>query len=163
MAINRETSLFFDASALVAASHSPTGGSALVLAACQVGGFQACTTSAVLIKSQRTLEDFPKRSFDRFHELLANIPWKLLSVPPEAVIERYTQYVDPKDAHVLAAAVEGRADFLLTLDRRHLLAAAVGVQQAGLPIEFLSPGDFIQQYYPQHESYTNLPAPRHGA
>ncbi len=89
------------------------------LAACQVGGFQACTTSAVLIESQRTLEDFPERSSDRFHELLANIPWKLLPVPPEAVIERYTQYIDPKDAHVLAAAVEGRSDFLLTLDRRH--------------------------------------------
>jgi len=102
MAINRETSLFFDASVLVAASHSPTGGSALVLAACQVGGFQACTTSAVLIESERTLEVSPKRSSDRFHELLASIPWKLLPVPPEAVIERYTQHVDPKDAQVLA-------------------------------------------------------------
>ena len=163
MAINRDTSLFFDASVLVAGSHSPGDGSALILAACQAGGFRAYTTSAVLLESQRTLEDFPKPSSDRFHQLLDQISWKLLPVPPEAVIGRYAQYVDPKDAHVLAAAVEGRADFLLTLDRRHILAAADGVKQAGFPIVILRPGDFIQQYYPQHESYTDLPAPRGGA
>jgi predicted nucleic acid-binding protein len=163
MRINRLTSLFFDASVLVAGSHSPDGGSALILAACQVGGFEAYTTSAVLLETQRTLEDFPQQSSDRFHQLLEEISWKLLPVPPEAVIERYTQYVDPKDAHVLAAAVEGRSDFLLTLDRRHILAAADGVKQAGFPIVILRPGDFIQQYYPQHENYTDLPAPRRGA
>ena len=163
MAINRQTSLFFDASVLVAGSHSPGGGSALILAVCQAGGFQAYTTSAVLIETQRTLEDFPVRSSDRFHQLLEGILWKLLPVPSEAVIERFARYVDPKDAHVLAAAIEGRSDFLLTLDRRHILAAVDGVKQAGLPIVILRPGDFIQQYYPQHESYTTLPAPRRGS
>jgi len=47
-----------------------------------------------------------------------------------------------KDAHVLAAALACRAEYLLTLDRRHLLTDKV--LDAGLPIEVLTPGTFLK-------------------
>jgi len=160
MIINRQTSLFFDASVLVAGSHSPSGGSALILAACRAGGFRPQITAAVVLESFHALKGFPQESLERFRQLLEEITWELLPVPSTEVIQHYEKYIDPKDAHVLAAAVEGRSEFLLTLDRRHILAAVEPVRNAGFLINILRPGDFIRQYYPQHENYARLPAPK---
>jgi predicted nucleic acid-binding protein len=160
MKINQQTTLFFDASVLVAAAHSPSGGSALLLAACRAGGFVAQTTGAVLLESRNVLEDFPRESRRRFYQSLVEIKWELLPMPPAGVLEQYGRYINAKDVHVLAAAVEGRSQFLLTLDRRHILAAAEAVKRAGLPITILRPGDFIQEYYPQHEDFPLLPTAR---
>jgi predicted nucleic acid-binding protein len=114
-----------------------------------------------MLEANHTLKQgFPEQSQTRFTAYLAAIDWELLPVPSERELEKYASLIDPKDLHVLAAAVEGASQFLLTLDRRHILAAAEAVQAAGLPIEILRPGDFIQQYYPLHEEYSSLPPAR---
>ena len=48
-----------------------------------------------------------------------------------------------KDAHVLAGALECSADYLLTLDRRHLLTPSI--LAANLPVRVLTPGDFLNE------------------
>ena len=132
MEITKETRLFFDASVLVSGSHSTQGGSALLLEACKAGAFRAQATSAVFLESLHALRGFPPESLWRFYRLLVEINWDVLPVPPSEVLETYPRYIDPKDMHVLAAAVEGRAEYLLTLDRRHILAAAEPVKKANL-------------------------------
>jgi len=160
MHIHRDTTLFFDASVLVAGSHSSKGGSALLLDACRAGGFRAQITLAVLVESLHALDAFPLKSQCRFDYWLAEIDWDFVPVPNAEVLNQYRQYIAQKDVHVLAAAVENGADFLLTLDRRHILAAAEAVKQARLPITILRPGDFIRGYYPKHVDYPSLPASR---
>jgi len=158
MHIHRDTTLFFDASILVAGSHSSRGGSALLLDACRAGGFRAQITLAVLVESLHTLDAFPLKSQRRFNTWLAEIDWDFVPVPSAEVLDRYRQYIAQKDVHVLAAAVESHAEFLLTLDRRHVLAATEAIKQARLPITILRPGDFIREYYPKHVDYPSLPA-----
>ena len=162
MHIHRDTTLFFDASVLVAGSHSSKGGSALLLEACRTGGFRAQITLAVLVESLHALDAFPLKSQRRFDTWLAEIDWDFVPVPNAEVLGRYRQYIAQKDVHVLAAAVENRAEFLLTLDRRHILAAAEAVKRARLPTILLRPGDFIQEYYAKHVDYPSLPASRDG-
>lgn len=157
MRITRRTALFFDASVLVAGVYSVQGGSALLLQVCEAGGFRAQVTSAVLLEALRALRGSPQGSLSRFYQFLAEVDWELLPVPSAETLEMYREYVAAKDVHVLAAAVEGKADFLLTLDRRHILAAAERVREAGLPIAILRPGDFIRQYFPLHEDQAALP------
>jgi len=156
MRIGAQTSLFFDAPVLVAGAHSPTGGSALLLEACKAGGLKAQTTSLILLEALNALRRFPQRSLDRFYQQLAGIDWELLPAPSAETLRHYERYVAAKDVHVLAAAVEGKAEFLLTLHRRHILAAAEAVEGAHLPIIILRPGDFIRQYYRQHQDYPSL-------
>jgi predicted nucleic acid-binding protein len=159
--IDRHTTLFFDASVLVAGAHSPRGGSALLLEACKLGGFTAQSSYLVILEALHTLNrDFPERSQRRFAAYLGAIHWDILPVPSKEELDRYAPLIDSKDLHVLAAAVAGESQFLLTLDRRHILAAAQAVQAAGLPIDILRPGDFIQLYYRLHEEYASLPPTR---
>ena len=159
--ITRHTTLFFDASVLVAGAHSPGGGSALLLEACEMGGFTAQTTFLIILEALHTLErGFPQQSLNRLRDYLAEINWEILPVPQEGELQKYASFTDPKDLHVLAAAVERSSEFLLTLDRKHILSAAEAVEKANLPIRLLRPGDFIQQYYPLHKEYSLLPSPR---
>ena len=80
MRITRSTALFFDASVLVAGSHSSEGGSALVLDACRLGAFTAYVTSLVILEALHTLErSFPKASLARFHEYLVAVSWKTVN------------------------------------------------------------------------------------
>ena len=155
------TALFFDASVLVAGAHSRGGGSALLLEACKLGGFVAQSSYLVLLEAFHALKrSFPERSQMRLTEYLAAIDWELLPVPPSEELDRYATLINAQDLHVLAAAVVGESPFLLTLDRRHILAAAGAVQQANLPLVVLRPGAFIQQYYPMHTAFSSLPSPR---
>jgi predicted nucleic acid-binding protein len=159
--IDRHTTLFFDASVLVAGAHSRGGGSALLLEACKLGGFTAQSSYLVLLEALHTLKrGFPERSQRRLTEYLAVIDWELLPMPSREELDRYAALIDAKDLHVLAAALVGRSQFLLTLDRRHILAAADAVQAAKLPLVILRPGDFIQQYYPLHADCSSLPSRR---
>jgi hypothetical protein len=138
MRISRDAPIFFHASVLVAGAHSPQGGSALLLEACQAGGFRAQTTFLVLLESLHALRRFPEQSLRCFDRLLLEINWELLSVPSGETLEWYHHYIDRKGVHVLTAAVEG----------------------AGLHIFILCRGDFIRQHCPQHEDYPRLPPPR---
>jgi predicted nucleic acid-binding protein len=159
--ITRETTIFFDASVLVAGAHSANGGSALLLEACKLGGFRAQTTFLVVLEAFHALEkNFPRASMARFYTHLLEIEWDILPVPSEEVLVEYAALIDAKDLHILAAAAVGGSDFLLTLDRRHILAAAPAVKDARIPIRILTPGDFIQQIYPIHEDYPSLPRRR---
>lgn len=161
MRITSDTTLFFDASVLVAGAHSEEGGSALLLDACKLGGFTAQVTSLVVLEANHVLErDFPLRSLARFYECLAQIDWELLPVPAGVTLQEYASMIDDKDLHVLAAAVEGKSEFLLTLDRKHILTAADAVEDADVSIRMLTPCDFIRQYYALHEAYSSLPPRR---
>jgi len=53
----------------------------------------------------------------------------------------------------LAGAIKGKADFLITLDKKHILKPTV---QAAFPIPILSPGDFLQQ-----NGFSKPPSPGH--
>lgn len=160
MKLTRQTRLFFDASVLVAGSHSLTGASSLILKACQMGGFKACASIAVLKEAETNIkEDLPHATLLRYYSLLAEISWEIEPLPSKEAVEAYYGVVANKDAHVVASAVACSAEFLLTLDKKHLLNDSI--ERAGFHLIIVSPGEFIQNYYHLHDEYpTSLPPPR---
>ncbi len=159
MKLTRQTRLFFDASVLVAGSHSLTGASSLILRACQMGGFRACASIAVLKEAETNIkEDLPHSTLLRYYSLLAEISWEIEPLPSKEAVECFHGVVAAKDAHVIASAVACLAEYLLTLDKKHLLKESVG--GALLQLIIVSPGEFIQNYYHLHDEYpTALPPP----
>lgn len=136
--------VFLDASVLVAAAGSPTGGSALVLEVCQGQHFSALCSQRVLLEAQTNIRrKLSAEAMIRFYQTLAALSPKLTPSSTTAEEARYTAWVAPKDAHVIAAAVQDGAHFLLGLNRKHLVNELV--RSAGLPFQVLTPGEFIQQ------------------
>jgi predicted nucleic acid-binding protein len=138
------TLVFLDASVLVAASHSPSGGSAVAIEVCQGRRFRAAVTSLVLLEARNNIaQKFGAEELVRFYQQLAAMQPEVTPAPSAERIAECAPLTTKKDAHVLAAALNCRASYLLTLDKRHLLTPAV--QSAGLPVEVMAPGDFLKQ------------------
>jgi len=136
--------LFIDASVLIAAAASPKGGSAAVLELGRRGHARLLTSKLVLTEAERNIrQKLPSDVLVRFYQQVGTVHLKIVPAATEDEIAAASEIVATKDAHVLAAALKGRADALLTLDRRHLLALAV--RQAS-PIAIQAPGEFLQQF-----------------
>jgi len=73
-------------------------------------------------------------------------------VPSQADLDAHRRVVTQKDQHVIASALAAHAPFLITLDKPF----TTQVNDAGLPITALSPGDFIKTFLPQHSDYPRL-------
>lgn len=136
--------LFIDANVLIAASHSPAGGSSALLKLCEKGFFVAATTALVLQESEFNIRTkLDKKSLLRFYKLISKVPLLLLpAVSPEEKA-KYHAVVHPKDAHVLSAAILARCDYLITLDQKHFMNDRV--HRARLPLNISTPGDFLKQ------------------
>src|SRR3990170_3629984 len=147
MSIDRDTLLFFDSSCLVAAAGSPTGGSGFLLSLCARGYLKAAVSQPILLEAQKNiLSNLGDEAIKRFYSLLAVVPFSLASLPDKAEFARLEKLVNKKDGHVLAAALEVHAPFLLTLDKDLVLE----VNKAYLGIQAFSSGEFIKSVLPSH-------------
>lgn len=136
-----EVKIFFDASALVAASKSSQGGSASILDSCKSErGLQALATIAVQEETVRNLS--AEKELRRFNREIGPYLGIVSVVTPEEMAE-YAQLIHKKDAHVLAGAIKGKASILLTLDTKHFKTSIL--KNTKLPIVILSPKEFLQR------------------
>ena len=115
MSSSEPIKLFFDASVLIAAAHSPTGGSGYLLEACRRGKFKAVVTRLILIEMERNIKaKLGKKDLLRFYQLLGSVDFIVEPPVSAGEIADYSQLIEEREAHVLAAAVRSGAQFLLT-------------------------------------------------
>lgn len=137
--------IFFDASVLVAAAKSPSGGSSKCLDICKGGKFQAITTSLVIdVEAESAIKSkFSYNELNRFNqEIIPSL--KLVKSPRGKEIAEYTRLIYGKDAHVLAGAIKSKANVLLTLDRKHFKTFTL--KSTKLPFAILTPKEFLQYF-----------------
>ncbi len=135
---------FLDASVLFSATYSDVGGSRELVRQAIRGIFQLVTCPYVLEEARRNIETTAPDLVE-LHDFIASSLSDYMQVveDPESVLVREVEiYVVPKDAPVVAAALAAQADYLVTLDRKHLLKEGVR-RHSGLNI--LTPGDFLKE------------------
>jgi predicted nucleic acid-binding protein len=153
MPIDHQTLLFFDASCLIAAAGSPTGGSGFLVSLCARHLLRGAVSQPVLLEAERNVrEKLGSEALERYHRLLVLTPLDMIPIPPHRELVRCAGLVGEKDAHVLAAASAAEAPFLVTLDRR----LAERINQLDLGIQAVSPGDFITTKLPGHPAYPSV-------
>lgn len=137
--------LFLDASVLIAAAGSETGASALTLALCREGHATALTSRLILLEAERNIRaKLGAEALLRFYRGIAALDLVAVDPPTPQEITIQQRIIDPQDAHVLAAALKGDPDVLLTLDRKHFMTPAV--RQAGLPFAIETPGEWLRRW-----------------
>lgn len=150
MTIDRNTLVFFDASCLIAAVGSPSGGAGFLLSLCSKGYLKAVVSQPVLLEAQRNIQNkLGSEVLRRFYTLLVIIPFFLAPLPNKAELLRLEKFVNRKDVHVIAAALEAQVLFILTLDKGLLSE----INRSNLGVQALTPGDFIKNTLPNHIDY----------
>jgi predicted nucleic acid-binding protein len=150
MTIDRSTLVFFDSSCLIAAAGSPSGGSGFLLSLCARGFLKAAVSQPVLLEAQSNIQEkLGEEAIKRLQNFLAIVPFSLAALPDETELKRLGKMINKKDVHVVAAALDIRASFLLALDK----GLTLEVNKANLEIQAFSPGDFIKTILPSHVDY----------
>jgi len=133
--------VFIDTSVLIAGVASLTGASAAVLDLCEAESIQMVISRQVLVEADRNFSAKLPGLVDQFRQFIRNLAPLMVEDPPSAAVERAAGLIDRKDAAILAAAIESKVEFLITLDKKHFLKQKV---QRNLPIEICTPSDFLR-------------------
>lgn len=134
--------VFFDASVLLAGAKSNIGGSGVLLQLAENGKIKAVTSWIVLEEVRRNMKKkFRKTVSVSFARWLKATKPEIVKVS-ESQILKYQGLVIAKDVHVIAAAKKGKAKYLVTLDKRHLLKLQ---GHPKVPFQILTPGELINQ------------------
>lgn len=134
--------VFFDASVIIAALLSPTGGSSLLFQYIKIGRIKGITSQTAigevldkaikLRKSKEELENFIAHS--------GLVVRKSITLDE---IAGYQGMVDKEDAHLIAGSHLTKCTHLVTLDKKHLLRS--DIQKAFLPLIIISPKQLLEE------------------
>ena len=153
MRVDRHSLLFFDAACLIAAAGSDSGGSGFLLQLCQRGLLRAAVSPIVLWEAESNIATkLPPPAMAGFRRLIMATPFVVVPPPPAAEIRHFQSLVNPKGAHVVAAAMAANAPYLLSLDQPFLRE----VEAASLMLRGLTPGAFITTILPEHPDAAHL-------
>jgi len=136
-----EARIFLDTSVLFAAVLSETGGSRLILKLGEASAVRLVVGPRVLHEADGVLERKAPQHRGLFALLLDRANVIVGPAPDAACLEQARDLIDYlPDAHVLAEAIAARSDYLVSLDRKHLVGNPRAVV---LSFPIGSPGDFL--------------------
>ena len=139
-----ETRVFLDTSVLFAAVWSEEGGARLILKLGEAGAVSLWVGPWVLKEAEAVVKRKSEQNRGRFALLLDKAQ---VGVGQEAGGEALAQALSVieylPDAQVLAEAIALRVDYLVSLDRKHLVG---NPRAARLPFGIGTPGTFLEWY-----------------
>lgn len=141
--------VFFDASVIIAALLSPTGGSSLLLQYVKSGVIIGITSQTVL--EEMLEEDKPKklkRSHEEIGEFIAHSGLVVRESTTAEEIEPYKDDVNEEDAHLFAGALLTKCTHLVSLDKKHLVRP--DLQKKFLPLRIVTPKDLLEEIFFPH-------------
>ena len=136
--------VFTDASVIIASIISPTGASCELLKRHTYGEIQLIINRYVLLEAKRNLKLKSPNNVGTVDMLVDLLALDIVEVKPETVRE-VSAYTEMKDAPVVAGAIKGECQYLLTYDKKHLLNKPKIATHSGLIIA--TPGDLLQSLH----------------
>jgi len=133
--------IFVDTNVLIAGLVSVTGASASVLDLGEAGIIEMVISRQVLIEADRNFSEKLPPLVGRFRQFMRGLAPIMVEDPPSTEVEKAASMVDRKDAPILAAALESRVDFLVTLDKKHFLNPKT---RRRIPLPVLTPIEFLR-------------------
>jgi putative PIN family toxin of toxin-antitoxin system len=137
-----------DTSVLVSAILRPAGPSGGVLRAARRKAFTLVSSAAILnelvdVLTRPKLRSLAGLTFEDVALIRVGLE-QFAETVPGAYRDLDVVATDPNDNPVAATALEGEADYLVTLDEHDLLALKVLRGRAHRPVQIVSPPDFLK-------------------
>lgn len=134
--------VFFDASVLIAAILSPTGGSSLLISQVKSGKITGLTSQTAIdeVLEHTSKINKTKSDIENFISLSDLVVRERVTVEE---IEPLKNQIDIDDAHLVAGAQLTQCSHLVTLDKKHLLRK--DIQEKFLPLKIVSPKEILEE------------------
>lgn len=139
-----DVKVFFDASVIIAALLSKTGGSSRLFEYAQQGriiGITSQTAIDEVLEEDKT--ERIKKSKEEIEQFIAQSGLVVRETITTEEIAPYKGEVDVEDAHLIAGASLTTCLYLVTLDKKHLLRE--DIQQKFLPLKIVSPKELLEE------------------
>ena len=143
--MNPAVGVFSDASVLLAAAGSPTGGSSAALDIIATDArYEALASPDVLIEARgNVVSKFPPEASTRLAALLSRLRPRVVQPGDAADPGDLPASLAAKDRHVVYACLAGGAVICLTLDRKHLLTDELRSWGMRHRLYFIRPAEFL--------------------
>jgi len=128
-----------DTSVIIAGLLSSSGGSAKIIEACKNGTLQCAVSSSTKDEIGRNAEKLGSLVVEKFNALAASLH---TIYPTAELVDAFTEFTDPDDTHLLASCKTWNAEYLISLNRKHLLKNQKA--QTATHARIVSAGDLIQ-------------------
>lgn len=133
---------FLDTSALFAGIWSSTGGARMILKLREIGTVNLLVSSQVLREIEGVLRKKSPGNLGYLTLLLDRSRINIISNPSEEILKKCTDLIPHKwDAQVIGSAWESKADYFVTLDRKHFFDNQL--LKDNIPLHIGTPGDFL--------------------
>lgn len=133
--------VFLDASCLVAAAGSPSGGSSHILVSCASSPIQIISSESALAEAERAVQlKMNDTAYQRLQALKAQGLFGVVTAQGVSVHLDGIEQVNEKDRHIVLSAYSGGCIHLVTLDRP-LMDEVIN---ATLPLYPWTPDSFIK-------------------
>ena len=133
--------VFVDTSVLISGLASSTGASGAVLDLCEAEVIQMVISRQVVVEADRNLLAKLPRLINRFRYFIDDLRPLMIDDPGPGSVRKAASIVGRKDASILAAARDGKVDFLITLDKKHFLSTRA---RKGAGVTVVTPSEFLR-------------------
>ncbi len=137
----KKIKVFIDTSVLIAGVASVPGASAAVLDLCEAETVQMVVSRQVLVEADRNFSAKLPNLVSQYRQFILVLAPLMVDDPRATAVKKASALVGPKDASILAAAMEEKVDYLITRDKKHFLKEKT---PPDLPLEICTPADFLK-------------------
>lgn len=139
----RRWRIFLDTSALIAGIVSTNGAAHEVLRLCEAGIVEVLVSRQVLTEADRNFYKKLPAFVHDYRHLIQKMSPTLLEDPSKKSVVEAADVIHHKDAPVLAAAINGDVDFLITWNTKHFHKQSV-IRSVHFKIR--TPGEFLKEF-----------------
>ncbi len=135
--------VFLDSNVILSGLLSDTGAPRLILdlLSMELPDLVAVTGRYNIIEIERNIKKKAPKALPVYEEYFPKLRIELIPLPSPAEVTKHRGIIADKDAPVLVSAIKGRADFLVTGDKKHFEKAR---KSSSHPFRIVSPSEFLE-------------------
>ncbi|HDR17127.1 MAG TPA: PIN domain-containing protein [Desulfobacteraceae bacterium] len=138
--------VFLDSNVIISGLFSDRGAPRLILdvLSLELPVLKAVTGAYNTAEVERNLEAKLPAALPAFHSFLSYMNLEIVPLPSRNDVKSINGMTAEKDLPVIASAIIGQADVLVTGDKK----AFLNIKQRALPFKVLSPAEFLNKFLP---------------
>ncbi len=150
----RPVKIFLDSNVIISGIFSDKGSPRIILdiLCLDLPFIVGATGKYNIIEIERNLKRKMPNTFPLYQKYLPNLDLEIIPLPSKKEIETYLGYTSDKDVPILVSAIKGKADFLITGDKKDFSELK---KHINLKLKILNPSEFLDIFRRLYENFQN--------